>query len=66
MHNKWFNPAFKGVWTMIEIILALCIGFLSGYMVCSTIRNIDKKDKKIPFKEGIWVQQMVCLQYVEV
>ena len=32
---------------MIEIILALCIGFVSGYMVCSTIRNIDKKDKKI-------------------
>ena len=30
------------------------------------IRNIDKKDKKVPFKEGIWVQQMVCLQYVEV
>ena len=51
---------------MIEIILALCIGFVSGYMVYSTIRNIDKKDKKIPFKEGICVQQMVCLQYVEV
>ena len=38
---------------MIEIILALCIGFVSGYMVYSAIKNIDKKDKKIPFKEGI-------------
>ncbi len=32
---------------MTEIILAVCMGFVSGYMVCSTIRNIDKKDKKI-------------------
>lgn len=38
---------------MIEIILAVCMGFVMGYMVCSTIRNIDKKDKKIPFKERI-------------
>lgn len=38
---------------MIEIILAVCMGFVSGYMVCTTIKNIEKKDKKIPFKEGI-------------
>lgn len=38
---------------MIELILGVCMGFVSGYMVCSIIRNIDKKDKKIPFKEGI-------------
>ena len=31
---------------MIEIILTLCIGFVSGYMVCSTIRNIDKKTEE--------------------
>jgi hypothetical protein len=36
---------------VIEIILSLCGGFVSGYMVCSIFR--DKKDKKIPFKDGI-------------
>ncbi|KLE05534.1 hypothetical protein AF77_04435 [Aliarcobacter butzleri L352] len=35
------------------IVLSLCGGFVSGYMVCSILRNRDKKDKKIPFKDGI-------------
>lgn len=38
---------------MMEILLAN-LGFVVGYMICSIVRNIEKKkDKKIPFKKGI-------------
>lgn len=38
---------------MFEVIFVTGLGFVSGYMVCSILKNRDNKDKKIPFKEDM-------------
>ncbi len=35
---------------MLEIVFSASIGFVLGYIVCTNLKN---KDKKIPFKKGI-------------